>query len=72
MTNFLAFGLPVGGEWLIILAIVIILFGATKIPALAKSMGKSIKEFKKGVKEDDEDNKSEDTKKTEEKKEDNQ
>ena len=72
MTNFLAFGLPVGGEWLIILAIVIILFGATKIPALAKSMGKSIKEFKKGVKEGDEDNKSEDTKKTEEKKEDNQ
>jgi len=41
-------------ELLIILAIVIILFGAKKIPDLAKGLGKGIKDFKKAVKEDDE------------------
>ena len=41
-------------ELLIILAIVIILFGSKKIPDLAKGLGKGIKDFKKAVKEDDE------------------
>ncbi len=41
-------------ELLIILAIVIILFGAKKIPDLAKGLGKGIKDFKKAVKEDEE------------------
>ena len=35
-----------GQELLIILAIVIILFGAKKIPELASGLGKGIKEFK--------------------------
>jgi sec-independent protein translocase protein TatA len=42
-----------GQELLIILAIVIILFGAKKIPELASGLGKGIKEFKKASKEAD-------------------
>lgn len=37
-------------ELLIILGIVVLLFGAAKIPQLAKSMGEGIKEFRKSVK----------------------
>jgi sec-independent protein translocase protein TatA len=36
-------------ELLIFLAIVVVLFGGSRIPALARSLGKSITEFKKGV-----------------------
>ncbi len=36
-------------EILIILLIVIILFGARRIPDLAKGLGKSVKEFKRGI-----------------------
>ena len=42
-----------GQELLIILAIVIILFGAKKIPELASGLGKGIKEFKKASKDVD-------------------
>lgn len=38
-------------ELLIILVIVLILFGAKRLPDLAKSLGSSVKEFKKGVTE---------------------
>jgi len=38
-------------EWLVILAIVLLLFGAKKLPDLARSLGKSSKEFKKGLAE---------------------
>lgn len=38
-------------ELLIILVIVLILFGANRLPELAKSLGSSLKEFKKGVNE---------------------
>ena len=39
---------------LVIVLIVLILFGGKKIPELAKGLGSSIKNFKKAVKEDDE------------------
>ena len=45
--------LPGGMEFLIILVIIIILFGAKKIPDLAKGIGNGIKEFRKGLKEED-------------------
>lgn len=45
--------LPGGMEFLIILAIIIILFGAKKIPDLAKGIGSGIKEFRKGLKGND-------------------
>ena len=52
MTAVLAIGMPQGGEWLIILAVAVLLFGAKKLPDLASSMGKSVTNFKKGLKED--------------------
>jgi TatA/E family protein of Tat protein translocase len=36
-------------ELVIILVIVLLLFGAKRLPELAKSMGKGINEFKKGM-----------------------
>jgi sec-independent protein translocase protein TatA len=42
-----------GWHFLIILAIVLLLFGATKLPALAKSVGQSMKVFRNEVKSDD-------------------
>ena len=38
-------------ELLIILLIFLVLFGASKIPQLARGLGKGITEFKKGLKE---------------------
>jgi len=39
-------------HWLIVLAIVVLLFGAKKIPELAKGIGRGIKDFKKEMKDD--------------------
>ena len=39
-------------EILIILLIVLLLFGATRIPALMRSLGRGVGSFKKGLKED--------------------
>lgn len=47
--------MPSVPELLIILAIVVLLFGAKKIPDLAKGLGSGIKNFKKAVKDDEED-----------------
>ncbi len=47
-------GMPSMPELLIILAIVVLLFGAKKIPELAKGLGSGIKNFKKAMKEDEE------------------
>lgn len=42
---------PGGAEWLIILALFVLLFGAKKLPELGSSVGKSIRNFKQGVEE---------------------
>ena len=47
-------GMPSMPELLIILTIVVLLFGAKKIPELAKGMGSGIRNFKKAMKEDEE------------------
>ena len=39
-------------HWLIVLAIIVLLFGAKKIPELAKGVGKGIKSFKKEMEDD--------------------
>ena len=44
------FGLG-GGEILLILFIILLLFGAKKLPELAKGLGKGINEFKKASKD---------------------
>ena len=62
MTNLLLFSMPGGGEWLIILLVVVFLFGGKKIPELMRGIGKGafdrgarvyIDEFDKGMKEDE-------------------
>ncbi|WP_415397527.1 twin-arginine translocase TatA/TatE family subunit [Sulfurimonas sp. CS5] len=47
-------GMPGGTELLIIFGIIVLLFGAKKIPDLAKGLGKGIKNFKSEMKETDE------------------
>jgi sec-independent protein translocase protein TatA len=44
-------GLPGGMEWAVILLIAVLLFGANKIPKLARSSGQAIGEFQKGREE---------------------
>ena len=41
------------GHWLIVLAVIVLLFGAKKIPELAKGVGKGIKGFKKEMSDDE-------------------
>lgn len=43
--------MPGGGELIIILVIVLILFGAKRIPEIAQGLGKGIREFKKSVRD---------------------
>lgn len=45
-------GMPSGTELLIIFGIIVLLFGAKKIPDLAKGLGKGIKNFKSEMKDD--------------------
>jgi sec-independent protein translocase protein TatA len=42
---------PGGMELVIILLVILLLFGSTRLPQLARGMGKSISEFKKGIAE---------------------
>ena len=53
-------GMP---ELLVILLICLLVFGAAKLPEIGRSIGKTISEFKKGMKEIDLDAKEEDKKK---------
>lgn len=46
-------GMPSGSELLLIFGIVVLLFGAKKIPELAKSIGQGIRGFKKEMKEEE-------------------
>ncbi len=45
------FGLGTG-EIIIIILVIVLLFGAKKIPQLARSLGNSLSEFKKGAKDE--------------------
>ena len=47
----IAFGMPGGTELLLILAVVLLIFGSRKLPELARAMGSSITQFKRGLKE---------------------
>ena len=54
-TAFFAGVLGLGApELVVILIILLVLFGGTKLPGLAKGLGQSIKEFKKAAKDEDE------------------
>lgn len=49
-------GMPQGFEWLVILAVVVLIFGAAKLPELARGTGQALRIFKtetKGLRDDD-------------------
>ena len=55
LPSFIAGILGLGGpEVVLILAVLLLLFGGSKLPELAKGLGKSIKEFKHASREDPE------------------
>ena len=45
--------MPGGMEWLLIALVVLLLFGGKKIPELAKGLGSGIRNFKKAIKDDE-------------------
>ena len=45
-------------ELIIILIIILVIFGGSQLPKLARSLGTSAKELRKGLKDDDSDKKS--------------
>lgn len=55
MNNILLIGFGMQ-ELLIILVILLFLFGGSRLPQLAKGLGESVKNFKKAVNEDKDDN----------------
>jgi sec-independent protein translocase protein TatA len=44
-----------GQEWVIVAVVVLVLFGGSRLPQLARSIGQAQKEFKKGLAEGNED-----------------
>ncbi len=54
----LAFGFPGGWEWFVILLIALLLFGS-RLPMVMRSLGKSAREFKKGIEEAEEEEEEE-------------
>lgn len=52
LTYPLVFGLGIW-EIVIIALVIVLLFGATKIPQLMKGLGSGVRNFKEGLKEDD-------------------
>ena len=65
-TTFLAGVLGLGApELVVILIILLVLFGGSKLPQLAKGLGESIKEFKKAAKDEEPAKPADDAKKAE-------
>jgi sec-independent protein translocase protein TatA len=48
-----------GAEWIWVVIAIIVLFGASRLPAMGRNVGLGIKEFKKGVTEASRDEKDE-------------
>ncbi|HBC45877.1 MAG TPA: twin-arginine translocase TatA/TatE family subunit [candidate division Zixibacteria bacterium] len=51
MNSQVLLSMPGGGELLVIFLIVLVLFGAKRIPEVAQNLGKGIREFKKSMRE---------------------
>ncbi|MCA1636402.1 MAG: twin-arginine translocase TatA/TatE family subunit [Acidobacteria bacterium] len=49
MSNVLAIGMLGTQELLIVLCLLLLMFGSTRLPQLARGIGKSIREFKQGA-----------------------
>jgi sec-independent protein translocase protein TatA len=51
--GFVMIGEIIGPDILIVLAVVLVLFGGSQLPKLARSLGSATKEFERGLQEDD-------------------
>lgn len=51
MERIVLISMPGGTELLLLMLVVLILFGARRIPEVAQNLGKGIREFKKSIKE---------------------
>jgi sec-independent protein translocase protein TatA len=49
--SLLLWGMPGGPEWILVILVIVLFFGAKRIPELARGLGKGIREFKDATKE---------------------
>jgi sec-independent protein translocase protein TatA len=54
MNTLFLIGMPGGWEWIIILVVILLLFGGSRLPQLAKSIGQSKRAFREGLDAEDE------------------
>ena len=54
MNQILLLGMPGGWEWVVILVVVLLLFGGSRLPQLAKALGQSKRAFREGQDEAEE------------------
>ena len=54
MNTMLLIGMPGGWEWIVILVVILLLFGGSRLPQLAKSIGQSKRAFREGLDAEDE------------------
>lgn len=49
-----------GPEWIVVIGVIVVLFGGSQLPKLARSIGQAQSEFKKGIQEGEADDSSND------------
>jgi sec-independent protein translocase protein TatA len=54
MNQILLLGMPGGWEWVVILVVILLLFGGSRLPQLAKALGQSKRAFREGQDEAEE------------------
>jgi sec-independent protein translocase protein TatA len=54
MNAILLIGMPGGWEWIVILVVILLLFGGSRLPQLAKALGQSKRAFREGQDEAEE------------------
>ena len=65
MTGILLIGMPGGWEWIIILVVILLIFGGSRLPQLAKALGQSKRAFREGQDEADEEARVDDSRRRE-------
>ncbi|HEV2913530.1 MAG TPA: twin-arginine translocase TatA/TatE family subunit [Pyrinomonadaceae bacterium] len=65
MNKLLLLGMPGGWEWIIILVVILLLFGGSRLPQLAKALGQSKRAFQEGQDEADKEAKLEEARRRE-------
>ena len=58
----LAFGLPSGPEWIVVLVVALLIFGS-RLPKVMRSLGQSVNEFKRGMNDIVDEDSAQETKK---------